>query len=613
MKLKKGLGFLDVFALASGAMISSGIFILPGLAFAKAGPSVFLSYFFAGLLALTGALNVAELSSAMPRAGGDYFFITRSMGPLVGTVSGMLSWFALSLKTAFAIIGIAEIIFILSGFDIIACSILATLVFVVLNIIGVSAAGKFEIAIVFGLLAIMAFYTIAGLPKVKIMNFEPFTPNGFNSTLVTSGFVFVSFGGLLKVASISEEIDNPKVNIPAGIFASLGVVTLFYSLLLIVTVGTLDGKVLSGSTTPISDSARAFLGQGGFIALTIAAMLAFISTGNAGIMSASRYPYALSRDSLLPDFISKLHPGSKTPIVSIIMTGIFIIIAMLMRLEVLVKAASTVVILTYILANLSTIILRESHIQNYQPSFKAPLYPWVQIIGIIAFILLIYDMGWTAIATATGLIALGVAFYFAYGKRHSAEESALTHLIARITDKKLGTSDLEEELKGIISERDNLSFDRFDDLVRDAEIIDIDEKQDLDSILKMIADILEEKTNISSEKIFTLLQEREKDYSTAISPFVAVPHLVLEGTERFHLIVIRCKEGISFSDMYPDVKALFVLAGSRDQRTFHLQVLAAIAQIVSNEKFENRWLKARNEKNLRDLLILSDRRRIVKE
>jgi amino acid transporter len=96
-------------------MISSGIFILPGLAFSYAGPAVFISYFLAGVLALVGVLSVIELSTAMPKAGGDYYFVTRSLGPLVGTVSGIMSWFALSLKTAFAVFGIAEIVFLLTG------------------------------------------------------------------------------------------------------------------------------------------------------------------------------------------------------------------------------------------------------------------------------------------------------------------------------------------------------------------------------------------------------------------------------------------------------------------------------------------------------------------
>ncbi|MDY0169165.1 MAG: amino acid permease [Thermoguttaceae bacterium] len=99
MKLKRNLGLLDVFCIASGAMISSGIFVLPGLAHAQAGPAVVVSYFLAGLLASVGLLNVAELATAMPRAGGDYFFVTRTLGPAVGTIGGLLTWFSLSLKS----------------------------------------------------------------------------------------------------------------------------------------------------------------------------------------------------------------------------------------------------------------------------------------------------------------------------------------------------------------------------------------------------------------------------------------------------------------------------------------------------------------------------------
>ena len=104
--LKRELNLLDIFCLASGAMISSGIFILPGLAYKEAGPLVFVSYFLAGILALVGTLSIIELATAMPKAGGDYFFITRSLGPMVGTVSSFLSWTALCLKSAFAVFGI---------------------------------------------------------------------------------------------------------------------------------------------------------------------------------------------------------------------------------------------------------------------------------------------------------------------------------------------------------------------------------------------------------------------------------------------------------------------------------------------------------------------------
>ncbi|MBN2804404.1 MAG: amino acid permease, partial [Deltaproteobacteria bacterium] len=487
MSLKKELGLIDIFSLATGAMISSGIFILPGIAFAQAGPSVFLSYFIAGLLALTGAFSIVELSSAMPKAGGDYFFITRSLGPMFGTVSGMLSWFALSLKTAFAIIGIGEIMFVFWGVDVLISSMALTLFFVLLNIVGVKEAGKFEVLIVMGLLAILLFHVVLGLPNVKVSQFEPFAPLGVNALFLTAGFVFVAYGGLLKVASVAEEVKNPKRNIPAGIFLSLFVTTILYSLITLIAVGTVPPEQLAGSLTPIADSAFVFMGTPGRILLTVAALLAFVSTGNAGIMAASRYPYALGTDRLLPGFFSKVLPKSGTPVVAVALTGLLISLSFFLTLDLLVKVASTVVIVTYILSQISIIILRESGVQNYRPSFKAPLYPWIQLISIGLFILLLLDMGQTVMLISLGFVFVGVLFYFVYGRLFNSSEYALLHILRRITNKKIGTPSLSRELKEILHERDEVTFDRFDHLVNSATVIDLEGAHTLDKFITVVA------------------------------------------------------------------------------------------------------------------------------
>ena len=169
MKLNKELGLLDVFCIATGAMISSGLFILPGIAHAKAGPAVVVSYFLAGLLALTGVLSVAELSTAMPKAAGDYFFITRSMGDAVGTVSGLLSWLALSLKSSFALIGMAAFTMRIIPVPIQVIALGLTLLFLVINILGVKEASRLQVILVVALLSLLLFYVFCGFPKVKIL------------------------------------------------------------------------------------------------------------------------------------------------------------------------------------------------------------------------------------------------------------------------------------------------------------------------------------------------------------------------------------------------------------------------------------------------------------
>jgi len=606
-KLEKELNLIDVFCISSGAMISSGIFILPGLAFIKTGPSVIISYFLAGLLALIGVLSIIELSTAMPKAGGDYYYVNRSLGPFMGTISGFLGWMALSLKSAFAIFGISELIFLATGINVILSSIVICLFFVFLNIRGVKNAAKLEVVLVIGLFVLMGLYIVLGISKITFSRFVPFATQGINSVIVTTGFIFISFGGLLNIASISEEVKNPKKNIPLGMIMSVIAVTIIYTLLLVVLVGMLDSTRLSNSLTPVADSAKIFMGTPGFIAISIAALLAFITTAIAGMMSASRYPLALSRDKLLPDVVSKINEKFKTPSISIIITGLFIILSLFLRLELLVKAASTVILTSYVLTNIAVIIFRESNIQNYQPSFKVPFYPWLQIFGIIVFSFFIIDMGLEAIEISISFLAISTGFYFFYGRKKYIGTHALLHLIENIMAKELTSSTLEAELKEIIRERDDIIKDRFDEIVEKCLILDIEKEIKIDAFFELVSDVLSKRLNVESSSLFRLLSEREKESSTVIVPGIAIPHIIVDGQNLFDVLLVRCKTGIRFSEAAPRIHTVFVLVGTKDERNFHPRALAAIAQIVQNPNFNKKWMSARNEKALKDIVLLGKR------
>jgi len=611
MKLKKELRFFDVFSIATGAMISSGIFILPGLAFARTGPSVILSYFMAGVLALIGVFSVIELSTALPKAGGDYYFINRSLGPFMGTISGILSWLALSLKSAFAIFGISEIIFIATGFSVLISSVLVCIFFIILNSIGVKESAKFQVTLVASLLIILILYIIFGFSKINFSHFYPFTSNGINSIFITSGFIFISFGGLLKVASISEEVKNPKKNIPLGMIASVMTVTIIYTLLLIVTVGILPGSQFSNSLTPLADASKIIIGTPGFVIISIAALLAFITTANAGIMSASRYPLALSRDNLLPKNISLINKKFKTPVLSIVITGIFIICALLLPLETLVKVASVVILIAYVLTNLAVIILRESKLKNYKPSFKTPFYPYIQIFGIIIFSFFIVDLGLEAIEITIAFLLLGISVYIFYGRKRSSGEYALLHLLRRITDNRLSEHILESEFRDVIIERENIKFDKFDTLVKEAEILDLEGPLKADEVFKIISENIYRNTKIDKKEIFSLFKYRQEECNTAISSFIAIPHIVIEGNNNFILVLVRCKEGIKFTSQEDSVKAVFAFIGTKEEKIFHLRTLAAIAALVQKDDFEEKWLNAQDIHYLRDIVLLSKRIRFI--
>jgi len=613
-KLKKELGLLDVFCIASGAMISSGLFILPGIASAKAGPSLFLSYIIASLLALPALLSKAELATAMPKAGGDYFFITRSMGLSVGTVGGAASWFSLSLKSAFALVGISAYAGLIMHVPIKIVAVFLCMFFVGLNMKGVREAGIFQRFLVFGLFVALLFYVFYGFPSIDIKRFVPFAPFGKTAVFATAGFVFISYGGLTKIASLAEEVKNPGRNIPLGMILSLIIVTIFYVVVIFITTGVLDPEKLHNSLTPISSGAHAFMGVFGNTVMAVAALLAFISTANAGIMAASRYPIAMARDKILPAFFKKVNPRRETPSYSILFTGLFMIAAILfLRLELLVKVASTFLILLYIFINLAVVIMRESKIQNYQPKFRAPLYPWMQLAGVVSGLFLIFEMGVTTYVISLAFIMTALLWYMLYVRPRVKREFALIHVIERITAKELTTNYLERELKEILRERDNIIEDRFDRLIGDCAILDLERSFTMEEFFKKASRALAKEADVDEALIHGFLMKREKESSTVIRPGLAIPHVVIEGKRKFKILLARCADGISFPGVDSKVHVVFMLVGSMDERNFHLRALAAIAEIAQSKGFDKRWMNARNTGELRDIILLAERKRFLRK
>lgn len=609
MKLKQELNLLDVFCIASGAMISSGLFILPGLAYNKAGPAVIICYLLAGILSLPGMLSVAEMATAMPKAGSDCFTIIRSLGPAVGTVGGLLSWFFLSMKSAFALVGMSIFTVLIVDIDMHIVAVVFCSAFLIINLIGIKKAGRAQVALVAGLFALMLLYIVFGFVRVDVHRLTPFAPAGTASLFLTVGFVFVSYAGPLKIASVAEEIKNPARTIPLGMILSLAVVSVFYALMLFITVGVVEADKLRQSLTPISDGAAVVMGKWGAIALAVAAILAFLSTANAGIMTAARSLVPLSRDGLLPETVGKINERFRTPHTALLITGFFIIVSLLLKLEILVEAASVVLILINILSCISVIILRESRIQNYQPHFHCPFYPWLQAAGIIGLVFVLLEMGIEAMAISSILIISGFFIYWFYGRIRTSREYALLHLVERITAKELTSYSLETELKEIIRERDNIVKDRFDGIIEDCVVLDIESSIQMEDFFKLVSNTLADRLKLQPAAMLKLFIDREKQSSTVLTPTLAIPHIVIGGSQIFDLCLVRCKEGITFSGSKAKVQAVFVIAGTEDHRNFHLYSLSAIAQIVQDADFEKKWLAAKNKEALRDIILLGKRRR----
>jgi len=621
-QLKKQLGSLDVFAVAAGAMISSGLFVLPSIAYAKAGPAVILSYLFASLLIIPSLLSKAELATAMPRAGGTYFYVERSLGPIWGLFGGLANWFSVALKSAFAVVGMAVLIEVilhevfgtqLSQWHLKTAAVACCLVFTTMNIVSVKHTSRFQVWLVGILLVLLAFFVIFGAGSEKLDmsgRYKGFLDKGWFDVFATVGLVFVSFGGLTKVASIAEEVKDPGRNLPLGMLLAWAVVALFYIAVIAVTVGLVDGPELTGSLMPISLAAGKFAGSAGFAILGLAAVAAFVTTANGGILAASRYPMAMSRDRLLPPLLARINERFKTPHTSVILTGAFMIGAIVfLEIELLVKTASTLMIILFILVNASVIIMRESRIQSYRPKFKSPLYPYIHIFAIISYGALIIDMGWVPLSITAGFIGLSAAWFWLYVHKRVTRASAVMHVVERVTDRELKSVTLENELRDILLERDDVIEDRFDQLIRDCQILDIEGKISAEDIFRKLSTIMAEKLETDEYVLFEKFLHREAEGGTVVQPGFAIPHIVVEGQHKFDVLLVRARDGIIFPHAPDPVKIMFILAGSRDERNYHLRALMAIAQVAQEKDFEKRWLAARNIEAVRNLILLSTRKR----
>lgn len=609
--LKKELTLLDVFCVASGAMISSGLFILPGLAFAKAGPAVILSYMLAGIFCLPTLLSMAELTTAMPKAGGDYFYIMRGFGPLLGTVAGFSSWFSLSLKGAFALIGMGAYLSIITNIPLHTIALFCCLFFITLNLIGVKEAGRFQVFLVLGLLGVLLSYVLWGMKTVNSLNFSPFFAKGLGSMFATASFVFISYGGLTKVAALAEETKNPGRNLPVGMILSLIVTSIVYALVIFVTIGVLNPENLKGSLTPISDGGGVFGGNVLKIVISIGAFLAFISTANSGIMTASRYPLGMSRDKLLPFIFQKISSKFKTPYIAILFTGFFMIVAILfLRLELLVKVASSILILLYIFANLTLILFRESKILSYRPKFYSPFYPYLQVLGILGGLFLLIEMGTFIVFLTTLFLLLGFIWYKIYAQKRATQDSALIYVLEKLVarDKELTSDSLLTELKDIVIQRDEVIEDRFHRLIEESKVLDIEAPLKMEDFFKEVSDILAKELNLESQELFRKFIEREKESSTVIRKGLAIPHIVVKGKNIFKVILVRAKAGIIFPNDQL-VHIVFVLVGSSGERSLHLKDLAAIAQITQNPEFDKKWLEVTNKEELKNIVLLAERKR----
>ncbi|WP_456428452.1 amino acid permease [Rhodocaloribacter sp.] len=620
-RLKKELGLFDVYAISTGAMFSSGFFLLPGLAAAKAGASVVLAYLIAGVLILPAMFSKAELSTALPRAGGTYYFLDRSLGPMFGTIGGLGTYLALTLKTAFALIGIGAYASLFVELPIKPVAIVLTAVFVGVNILGAKETSGLQRWLVVILITVLAFFLLQGFHEIVFeqprevtrSRFTPFMAFGLEGLLGTVGFVFVSYAGLTKVASVAEEVKDPERNIPLGMILSLATTSFVYVAGVFIMVAVLEPVSFHSDLTPVATAAEAFFDwlphPLGLVLVVAAALAAFASTGNAGVLSASRYPLAMARDRLLPDAFARLG-RFHTPTLAILATGALMVLFILaLDEEGIAKLASAFQLFIFILVNLAVIVMRESRIPSYDPGYRSPLYPWMQVGGILVSVVLIAYMGWLAIAFTLGIVFLCLIWYARYARSRVVRDGAIYHWFKRLGERRY--EDLDREFRAILKEKGLRADDPFDEVVARAQVIDLEAGETFEDLVRKAASLFSERLPVPSEKLAEELLHGTRTGATPVAGGAALPHLHIPGIFRPEMVLARSRAGLKIGvidafgsgEATHEVHAVFMLVSPEDDPGQHLRMLAQLANRIDEPDFMENWLRARNTAHLKELLL----------
>jgi len=624
-RLSKELTLLDVYVIGTGSMLSAGFFLLPGIAAAHTGTSVILAYFLASLLAIPALLSKAELATAMPRAGGVYYFLDRSLGPIVGTVGGLGTWLVLVLKSAFALIGMGAYVALVIDFPREWLAVGLTGLFVLLNLLGArESSGLLRVLVVLvlgfvGVLLLQGVVGLAGGPGDSAFHghADPFLTEGAEGLVYTIGLVFISFAGPVKVVSISEEVRNPDRNLPLGMFLALLTASAIYVAGVWLMVEVVPAAALHHDYTPVATAGErlfAWMPRPLEVGLVLVPAIAGLAAaGNAGILAASRYPLAMGRDHLIPGFFGRLN-RTGTPAVALLVTGALMATVILtLDVESVAKLASTFLLLIFALVNLAVIVMRESRIEAYVPGFRSPGYPWIQLIGLLAPALLIAVLGLEPIVFAIGLVGLCLGWYFFYARDRVVRSGALLHWFERLGQGRF--EGLEPELRGILKEKGVRTEDAFDEVVARAFTVDLGPGESFESATRKAAARLSQRLPVSAEHLAEGFLHGTRTGATPVSRGTALPHLRVPGATVPEMVLVRSLTGLTVEvgDQFTDEKrgeslhAIFFLVSPEENPGQHLRLLAGIAGRADDDDFVDTWLSAEDPADFREVLLHEER------
>jgi APA family basic amino acid/polyamine antiporter len=467
-RLRRVLGPVQLTSLGVGAIIGTGIFVLTGIAaHDKTGPALVLSFVAAGVACIFAALCYSEFASMVPVAGSAYTYAYATLGELFAWIIGwdlILEYAVASSTVAHGwshyfqdLIGIFKLHipeevrtapfnynpatgqFAATGswFDLPAIVITAIVTCVL--VIGIRESATFNTTMVAIKLVVVAFVIGVGAFYVNPENWRPFAPFGltgisffghtlFGQTgaggeplgmLAGAAIIFFAYIGFDSVSTHAEEAKRPQHDVPIGIITSLILCTVLYIAVSAVLTGMVPYDKIN-IDAPVSDAFKQVGLPWAQLLISLGALTGITSVLLVMMLSQPRVWLAMARDGMFPEsFFGAIHEKYRTPWKSTILTGCFVSLgAALLPLRILAELVNIGTLLAFVIVCAAVLIMRIKHPEAERP-FRAPLYPWVPILGIVTCLILMFSLppeNWLRLAV---WLAIGFVIYFSYGRRHS--------------------------------------------------------------------------------------------------------------------------------------------------------------------------------------------------
>jgi len=438
------LGLLDATMVGVGAMIGAGIFVLTGLAVETAGSAALLAFALNGGVTAMTALSYAELASAIPKNGGGYAYVREAFPDSVSFVMGWTRWFTYVAAGALYALGFSsnfvEFVHLYwpglptgavfpggPSFHVLY-ALGVVVLFVALNAVSTEASGGAETAITLTKLGILVVFVAFGVFAVRTAEFTPTFPNGPLSVLPAMGLTFIAFQGYDLIATVTEEVENPRKNIPRAIFVSLVLTVVVYLFVVFVAIGTLGAEALGAAgETAIADAAEGFMptlpviGTGAAL-VVFGAVFSTISALNAVVIGSSRVAFAMGRERQLPARLGRIHHRCGTPFVAVLASAAVMLVAVLVvPIRTVGNLASLFTLLGFVIVNASVIKLRRDKPDLTRP-YELPYYPYPPLLGIVLNLLLGLFIDPVTWVLALGWLAVGGVAYLAWGRIRARRE-----------------------------------------------------------------------------------------------------------------------------------------------------------------------------------------------